>query len=519
MTRNFLSERFYSLIGKMMPEKCIMKWYDGDNYYKWNLSPQVEMSVINKLNLVNKGELKGKCWSLQTRIWLLDCGVFTLVSTITTQDELMALLKNPKEVPTPVFITAVRRVTPSKNLLKRMVRELDDFQLLALADSVPGAFNDLAICDLFAGLESEVCREIKLMTLLLKHDPKRWSMPIVRMVADTKYELLKIEGMSELFELAVRYAVDVGENLSDIVVYLYNEYQKLYTYVAAKANNFVDIALTLVKADAEPSVALVLSDSVYSSCISELCKHLNRWDVFMTVYNCLKSSSIVCKCGWPLHNSTFDALCRSVLSYKDWDRLYHLKKNDALATELEASVVRVLKDRESALYFCKFFPFANWHNDKAVKFVCSKLVEYSVFPVDKIGLLSEDLVNFVSERMLTRSQILGIVANQGEGALELLERDKTKLTPDAECFIFETNLTHEFRMSYIERYGLSPKAFESLLSFPVGVFQNSSDRKYQLLYCYASNFGLSNKEYAKIMQSEMADKAMFLRSFVKNDKN
>jgi hypothetical protein len=168
----------------------------------------------------------------------------------------------------------------------------------------------------------------------------------------------------------------------------------------------------------------------------------------------------------------------------------------------------VLKTSEDCRGANKYFPFTEWKED-SVRDILYFLVENSQMPLSKLSLLSDNLREYVDYLMVTRSQKLVLEQNCGIVWMDLFE--KTKLTPDAECFMLRATYERgDDKIAYIGKYGLSDKAFKFFLNCSY-----SFEDGFRYLKACAIKQGLSQDQYRLVLQSKYADKAPFIKEYLK----
>lgn len=514
-----LKERICATIGKMAPKWCVMNKYCNNQAYLWDLSSETEIEMIKTLGL-DGDELRKREWHWKTRVWLINQGIFVCTPKLNTADEFETLLAKAAGVPTDVFVDVLKRYTPNGAGLKMMLKEMEHFQLLKVAKSVPQAFNDIKLETLFDGFkdkDKDLSKEVALMGILMEANENKWLYQLIDYLKSINVKKLSAEAR-ELLNACFDKAICRKDKMSCYIVYLYENDSRRYNMVKNLSDQVIDNAVTML----EHLSKIALSSSVNVDDQSVYREECNLWlsklyasafdDKAYKAYSYfitnIKFIELVCE-SKELRKAIINFLIENVNSSFDWKKLAELLSDSEDVEKLRRKSVSVINSVADAEYFRSLFPFSDWKDEKIVESLCKKLIAYSVYPVDEHNKLRSSLQSLVSQELITRSQKLYLKGCDANMWMLLFE--ETRLQPDAECYM----LTLTFRRcvektEYIKKYGLSEKAFMFLLQL-----STSGENGYMYLLEYAKTKGLTNKEYAHILQSQYADRAPLLLKFVK----
>lgn len=494
------------IIGMIAPERCIMKHYDKRNAYRWDISSEEEIRIINKLRLVTgsgENQVRGKAWKWQTRVHLLNQGVFDCIEDIATGDEIEALLGLPQvAVPATVWVEAVKRFTPSNSLLLKVIEKLETFTLLKVAEQCSGAFNDIKVEDLLVEGDN-LERNIALLNILLDDRGKIWRAKILEAVKVSKFKLLELKGVKELFEGVISTSIKAGEPVTGVVEYIYKPGAPLYRELceskchidvyAKKMIDFIRKAYPEDEAELE-SWVIRLSNNV---------SDVSNWRYLY----CLICSS---KESTPLYSKVLDALIKQHFTTEQWRMLNTIKWiSEKQREQLERKAVQLAKmNRETARFFYNT-PFEKWRNKNLVKEMSLVLVEYYMFPTERLSCFDDEIKKLVVDRMSVLSEISYLERSSGAEWAKLFE--ERSLSPEAEV----TMLSHcvsrfDQVMCYIKRYKLSELGFRYILA--------KSDTRgcgLLLLQSYERTHGFSNNEWLMVAQSQYSNNFTFFLKYKK----
>ena len=515
---NLVKERICATIGRIAPKWCVENKYDVNQAYMWNLSSETEIEMINALGL-DGDELRKREWLWKTRVWLINQGIFVCTPKLNTADEFEALLAKATMVPTDVFVDVLKRYTPNGAGLKMMLKEMDDFQLLKVAKSVPQAFNDIKLETLFDGFKDEdkdLSREVALMSILMEVNDK-WLYPLIDYLTAISVKRLSAEA-KELLNACFDKAILRKDNMSRYIVYLYENDSRRYNMVKGLSNQVVDDAIAMLRRlSGWPTALSVPEDEKavyrreYNFWLAKLYAYAfgnDAYNAYCYLINNIKYIEQVCDSEQLLKNIRCH-LIEKVNRSGDWNVLAKSLSDPDDVEKLRSKSVGVINSINDAKYFRSLFPFSDWKDEKIVAGICKKLIEYSVFPINEIDKLSSSLRDFVATELVTRSQKLYLEDCDVDKWTKLFE--ETRLQPDAECYMLSLSFRRCCeKLAYIKKYGLSEKAFMFLLRM-----STTGESGYSYLVEYAKTKGLTNSEYAHIMQSQYADRAPFLSKYVK----
>lgn len=494
------------MIGKIMPERCIMKHYDKQNAYRWDISSEEEIRIINKLGLVtDKGEnqVRGKAWKWQTRVYLLKYGVFDCIEDIATGDEIEALLGLPQSaVPATVWVEAVKRVTPSNSLLLKMIEKLETFTLLKVAEQCSGAFNDIKVEDLLVEGD-KLARNIALLNILLDDRGKIWRAKILEAVKVSEFKLLELKGVKELFEGVISTSIKAGEPVTGVVEYIYKPGAPLYRelceskcHIDVYAKKMIDF---IRKAHPEDEAEL-------EGWIIRLHNNVSDISNWRFLYYLICSS----KESTPLYSRVLDALIKQLFTTEQWSMLNSIKWiSEEQRDQLELKAIQLAKrDRESARFFYNT-PFEKWRNKNLVKEMSLVLVEYYMFPTERISCFDEEIKKLVVDRMLVLSEISYLERSSGAEWMKLFK--ERSLSPEAEVAMLRHCVSrYDQVLFYISKYKLSELGFRHILA--------KSDTKgcgLMLLQSYEKTHGFSNNEWLMVAQSQYSKEFDFFLKYKK----
>ncbi len=483
-----------------------MKHYDKRNAYRWDISSEEEIRIINKLGLVTgngENQVRGKAWKWQTRVYLLKYGVFDCIEDIAVGDEIEALLGLPQSaVPATVWVEAVKRFTPSNSLLLKMVEKLETFTLLMVAEQCSGAFNDIKVEDLLVEGD-KLARNIALLNILLDDRGKIWRTKILEAVKVSEFKLLELKGVKELFEGVISTSIKAGEPVTGVVEYIYKPGAPLYRELceskchidvyAKKMIDFIRKAYPEDEAELEGWV-IRLSNNV---------SDVSNWRFLFYLICSSKEST-------PLYSRVLDALIKQLFTTEQWSMLISIKWiSEEQRDQLELKAVQLAKKGQESARFFYNTPFEKWRNKNLIKEMSLVLVEYYMFPTERISCFDEEIKKLVVDRMLVSSEISYLERSSCSEWLKLFE--ERSLSPEAEVAMLRHCVSRfDQVMCYIKQYKLSELGFRYILAK-----DDTRGCGLSLLKFYEKTHGFSNNEWLMVAQSQYSKEFDFFLKYKK----
>ncbi len=477
-------------------------------------------------------------WSLATRLALIERGCFVLIEDISTLDELDAMLKREKVNPISekVWLTALRRRTPTKDKLASLVSTLPMRTLAHIVEHIPTVFNDLSV-ERIDALELSNREQTKhwLLFQLSKSDPKRWSLPLAKILLDECDKKDHPELMSSWLKVTVYLAIKNKVDISSIIPRIYKKYNSLYDDITSACGldenwefarpiilNWMPQLLHLVK-DITCPFDQVITHSVECNEPAILLKiayrHVDSPEVHQVLLDNLnhivkaEKNFVSALNNRLIFHATNERQYFQIISANKW---YNFENaNDDANLRLLKN--KVFNSKATDVIIQYFFPFTGWDTDDA-KCAIRILVGQDKFPVSMIDSLSEEMQAYAYETMRTRAQAL-VLNSTDMGQVKYL-LSKRNLTVEAEQIMLKRVVTNDYThfyenlvVDYIASKKLAPSSFVFLTKCNYGSLRLWK----RYLTTYASKHGLTQNEFAYIMQgSTFPTEAIEFECFLKD---
>lgn len=522
-TKNF-GERILNvwaaIVKNAAPNHCVkcLTLKNKKNAEKYLLGAKNELKLIDKLKL-SDADIAARLWSHQTKVELLKRGCEALLSEVKTEEEFDAVVAQGSSLS---LIKAARVYTPSRAKVKELCATRSPLTIKALAKEVPAVFDALTAAEVLGAKEDELIpatyERWGVATILAKAKPS-WAPVFLKKLVDIVPSQLGEEGkdlMTLFFNIAFAAKLDVSGMMPYFFVYRPERYAKVrdnllsYKEVAPYFNvifpqmqkflhkdvSYDSIDDINLKGELKPEEEVYAWLKIGYMRLSELRVYSyfleNMWQI---------KAHILPR----LYNELFGEMIGMAPDYLALKTLYRLAGDDVLNTEIPSKLVAGMEKKMPGATLRFAFPFKGWKENLVTRAIKAMIAKQE-FLVEKIAEFSPEMQQVAVEAMETKSQIAAI----DKGAVAQLV-ENVKLYPEAERYLLSRSLMAKYQNAYLQRVQIDASTFTWMLKTK----DLSLMHKEQYLFSYAQKWGLSQEQYLQVMQSSLADRAPFLKNFVK----
>lgn len=510
-----------AIVRVLMARYCVrcLTLKTRENAQRYLLGSKKELELINKLGLADK-EIRERIWSHETKVELLRRGCKALLSEVKTEEELNAVVEMRN---THALINTMRVYTPTSEKMRELCASLEILTLKALAQKTPWVFDSLTPLEVLGAKADEIVpatAERWQVAWFLAEARPEWAPKFLLQLRNIVPSKLGEEGyalMTKFFNIAFEAKVDI----SAMMPYFYVLRPDLYAKVRENWAEYESITpyfkllfpqlLKYLKKNQDGSFEEIKTAGEKLSDAEEVYAWLKMGFERLgeqTVYTILLQNIFQIKKNVqrPLFEQLFERMVAKAPSSSDLVFLYNVVEKPE-RTAIPSILVSRVERKEAGASLRQLFPFEGW-SEALVTRAVKAMVAKKEFPVERLGELSKEMQRVAVEEMETRSQIEAI--DKGDVA-QLVET--TKLYPAVECHLFSQSCMQKYQHAYLERWQLD----ESTFSWIVKTIKLSRERQEDFIFLYAKKWGLTEEQYLQVMQSWLADKAPFLKSFVKSE--
>lgn len=533
---NVFVRAYVAFMKKFFPSWVVKnKLLKTNAYHSYWFMGKDELKAIKKLDL-SVSEIQERRWSLPTRVEYLKKDSYILLDDINSIVERDVIVENALNhevgINANVLVKAFRTITPSAEQLKKIIEVLDNDMLCEVAQQFPKLFNDVKPHEIFGlninsldmepddeDIEKITAKRCNLAIVLSKNFPQFAVEFMVILSKASKGKLAEDRRgvFEELFKIAFKNNLD----MSRLILRLYDEFPQMYAILKKTmsrnnhAGNYVYQMWGKViepHYDAKTSVSKFLLKDVKGDDKQEAVFWMEM--VFCNLGNVKVMKTVVSRLSFlkkVLTPALFEQMIVSIArcyheAYQGLKILEYTKEPNNIH-DIYERLVEVANLTE----LVKLFPFNDMTEEQKKKAI-SKLVKGKMFPVEKFDALEETLKEFTRQQIFSQSEILILESGCEAKWRELLSL--SKLTEDAELFMLGTNAEFaKLKIEYIQKFGLGFKGFNKLLSMKSANFETGCS----YLWAYCQRCGITDEDLFRIMQSQYAERAPYLKQFLKND--
>ncbi len=523
MRQNVFMQLFAAVLRTVFPQLAVKYFTKKTNRNAVLFLPCVEkqLKAIEKLGLKAE-ELQERVWSLQTKVALLQQKRYDLVSEIRTAQEFDVLVNSGR---VSLIVQAMKVYTPTQETALKL---LDQFGLDAVAfiNSAPAAFDGLKACSILGVEPEKACAPDSqrwIFAKALAAARSGWAVKFMTEVQNIVPQNLGDAGR-ENFEFFFQKAYEKQENMASLMPYMYVFFPELYAYVRKNYAKYTDFY------------------SYISIMLPQLMKHLERgkgnftdlsqvsvagpvdnlFDAYAwlrigyermnepAVYKLIisKMDELKTSVSEPIYNQLLNRLIRLASSPADVKRLLDMADDN----KCQQRLYQEMAERSYVGLLIEQYPFSNWEDSKLVKQALSALINRNMFPVDRMAELPEDLQNFANYQMEVLAQYSALDA-------DTLACVSYQLLPEAEMYLMhlEPRYNLKYQKLYVDKFKMSEKAFNYLIHREQRSLQGVMLFPDILVEQYAAKWGLTDAQYAAILQTPMKKYTLQWKKFVRKN--
>ena len=523
MKANLFVRIFAAVLRTIFPQLAV-KYYTKKSNRRADMflpSASKQLKSIEKFGLKAE-ELQERVWSLQTRVALLQQKRYDLVSEIRTAQEFAALVNSGL---VSLIVQAMKVYTPTQQMVLKL---LDQFGLDAVAfiNSAPAVFDGLKACSILGVKPERACAPDSqrwIFAKALATARSGWAVKFMNEVKKIVPQNLGDAGR-ENFEFFFQKAYEKQENMASLMPYMYVFFPELYAYVRKNYAKYTDfysyISIMLPQLMkyleqgkdnftdlSQVSVAGPV-DNLFDAYawLRIAYERLNETGGYeLIISNMDELKTLVSE---PIYNQLLNRLIGLASSPADIKRLLDMaddhKSQQRLYQKMtESAYVGLLIEQ---------YPFSNWEDGELVKQALRALINRNMFPVDRMAELQEDLQNFANYQMEVLAQYSALDA-------DTLACVSYRLLPEAEMYLMhiEPRYNLKYQKLYMDKFKMSEQAFNYLIHRERIMLQGVTLFPDILVEQYAAKWGLTDAQYAAILQTPMKKYTLQWKKFVRKN--